>query len=85
MNSITIHGMDKTMATMIREKSREYGLSLNRTIKILLERALGIEPQENTLHANDFEEFRGVWSKTEQKEFRQATSDFEKTNREDWE
>lgn len=41
MKSITIHGMDDEMDRQIREKAAAEGKSLNKTIKGLLEQALG--------------------------------------------
>ena len=40
MKSITIHGIDPKLDKKIAEKSLEYGLSQNRTIKYLLQNAL---------------------------------------------
>lgn len=36
MKSITIHGLEDPLNTLIREKARQEGLSLNKTIKLLL-------------------------------------------------
>ena len=33
MKSITIHGLEDPLDTLIREKARQEGLSLNKTIK----------------------------------------------------
>jgi len=42
MKSITIHGLDGPLDTLIREKARKQQLSLNKTIKLLLEESLGL-------------------------------------------
>jgi len=42
MKSITIHGLDEGLDKIIRDKSRERGLSINKTLKELLGKALGI-------------------------------------------
>ncbi len=36
MKSITIHGIDSNLDKKISEKSKEYGLSQNRTVKQIL-------------------------------------------------
>ena len=43
MKSITIHGLDGKLYERIKEKAKRQGLSLNRTIKNLLEKSLGIK------------------------------------------
>ena len=42
MKSITIHGLDEGLEAMIEEKARQEGLSLNKTVKMLLREALGL-------------------------------------------
>jgi hypothetical protein len=42
MKTMSIHGVDPSMARRIREKSAEYGLSANKTIKIILADSLGL-------------------------------------------
>ena len=53
---MTIHGIDDHLEKMIRFKAEAEGLSLNKTIKKLLETALGIKPQPYTLRR-----IRGCW------------------------
>lgn len=40
MKSITIHGIDPALDKKIAEKSKEYGLSQNRTVKEILQKSL---------------------------------------------
>jgi hypothetical protein len=42
MKTMSIHGVDPTMARKIREKSAEYGLSANKTMKKILADSLGM-------------------------------------------
>ncbi len=83
MTSITIHDLDETVAKLIRARARAEGLSLNQTIKRILEEALGVKPraQKNRRH---FEEFCGTWTKEQVAEFDKAVSDFERVDPEDW-
>ena len=67
---------------LIEKRSRETGLSLNKTIKLLLAEAVGLNPVGR--EKNTFEEFCGVWDDSDLKEFEQATHDFSEINPTDW-
>jgi hypothetical protein len=84
MKSITIHGLDESLEAMIEEKARKEGLSLNKTVKLLLRKALGLEPSGNGDRKADFAEFCGVWSKADQAEFDRKTQDLRKVDPRDW-
>jgi hypothetical protein len=84
MKSITIHGMEKPLASMLKAKAQEEGQSLNKTIKQLLESALGIKVPAKGAFSKDFTEFRDVWSHTDLNIFRKATEDFSSIDKEDW-
>ena len=84
MKSITIHGLDEDLAALIKETAKLEGLSLNKTIKKLLEESLGIKIKNEKLHRGDFEEFCGLWSQTDLVKFNEQVSDFDKVEDEDW-
>ena len=84
MKSISIHGLDDRISKKIDEKAKREGLSLNRTIKNLLEDALGLKSQKTKDHRDDFIEFLGVWSEEEAKAFEESIRDFERIDPEDW-
>ena len=44
MKSITIHGIDEPLEKLIKSRAREEGLSINKTLKKLLEQSLGVKP-----------------------------------------
>ena len=83
MKSITIHGLDALLYERIKEKAKSQGLSLNKTIKNLLEKSLGIGTSKND-HREDFIEFFGAWSEGDAKEFDVSIQDFEKIDPGDW-
>jgi hypothetical protein len=85
MKSITIHGIDNPLAELIKSKAQSQGLSVNKTVKKILEEALGVKPQTVAKRRVDFEEFSGVWSELELAEFQEKTKDFSSVNLEDWE
>lgn len=84
MKSITIHNLDDPLDTLIREKAKTEGLSLNRTIKKLLAEALGLSLKKGEGRGKDFLDLFGVWSNEEVKEFSKQVGDLEKIDREDW-
>ena len=83
MKSITIHNLEDSLDSLIREKAKKQGLSLNKTIQLLLKKALGLStsPTEN----NDFLDFVGVWSKNDEKIFNKNIQSLNEINKLDWE
>jgi hypothetical protein len=84
MKSITIHGVDKPLTELIKSKATSEGLSVNRTIKKMLESALGVRPMQNHTNRREFEEFCGVWSKADLSEFEKNTAPIRKVDPGDW-
>ena len=84
MKSITIHGLDEPLDARIREKARQQGASLNKTIKKLLAESLGLADEGNRNHRHDFADLCGVWSKEDVEEFHQKIEDLSTVDRQDW-
>lgn len=84
MKSITIHGLDETLSQMIYEKAERRGVSINKTIKILLSQALGISVEAHKNKRTFFQDIFGVWSKADYKEFKKNLGEVEKIDPEDW-
>ena len=84
MKSITIHGIDDPLAELIKSRAQTEGLSINKTVKKLLEESLGVKPRLKDTHRSDFEEFCGIWSGSELLEFEEKTEDLRMINHEDW-
>ncbi len=84
MKSITIHGIDDPLAKLIKSKALSEGLSINKTVKKLLEESLGVKPRNNTINRSDFEDFCGIWSESDRTEFEDKTKDLRHVNYEDW-
>ncbi|MBI4669594.1 MAG: hypothetical protein HY747_10520 [Elusimicrobia bacterium] len=84
MKSITIHGMDDNLTARLERQARESGLSLNKTIKKLLAKALGLTCEILAARRQDFEGLCGVWSRQEAKAFKDAIRHFERVDPEDW-
>jgi hypothetical protein len=83
MRSITIHGLEDPLDSLIEERARQQGISLNKAIKQLLAESLGIS-QEGKKHRHDFEDLCGIWSSEDLEEFARHTEEFSKTDSSDW-
>ena len=84
MKSITIHGLDDPTVKLLKAKARNEGESLNKTVRTLLERSLGITSARTQPHRKEFEGLCGVWGKEEKDRFDRAVSDFEKIDESEW-
>jgi hypothetical protein len=84
MKSITIHGIDDPLAELIKSKAQSEGLSINKTVKKLLEESLGVKPRIKGINRSDFEEFCGIWSNSDLTEFEDKTEDLRNVNNGDW-
>ncbi len=82
MKSITIHGIDHALDKKISEKSIEYGLSQNRTVKFILQNSLLSDQKASKRKA--FSDLFGKWSVKEKDEFEERIKDLEKVNESDW-
>ena len=84
MKSITIHGLDHQLDKLIRKRAKKHGLSLNKTMKNLLEESLGIKKLPDYDHSEDFMDLFGTWSEEDKKKFDESISELEKIDEEDW-
>ena len=84
MKSITLHKIDGPLAELIKAKSKSEGLSINKTVKKILEEALGVKPRPAGAFRDDFEEFLGIWSDMDLAEFNARTEALNKIDPEDW-
>jgi hypothetical protein len=84
MKSITIHGLDDPVVKLLKAKAHDEGESLNKTIKKLLERSLGITSTQTQPHRKEFESLCGVWGKEDKERFDKAMLDFEKIDESEW-
>ncbi len=84
MKSMTIHGIDDQLAKLIKSKAQSEGLSINKTIKKMLEVSLGVKPLEERKNMDVFREFYGLWTKADQNEFEEQTADTRTIDSKDW-
>lgn len=80
MKSITIHNFDDDLEKSLVNYSRRNDLSLNKSVKKLLRKALSIgEPKKE-----DFSDLSGIINKKEAKKIVKALLENEKIDNEDW-
>jgi hypothetical protein len=80
MKSPTIHGIERPLYVALQEEAKAEKVSLNKAVKSLLERSLGVAIRSTRPHRKDFEEFCGVWSKADLREFNERVAGFEKVD-----
>jgi hypothetical protein len=84
MSVLTIHALDSNVEKRVRSKARKENKSLNRVLKELLAESVGMSAVTAPDHRADFEEFAGVWSNQDEREFNAVTADLERIDAEDW-
>ncbi len=84
MKSITIHQIDEDIDKKLNELAREKKMSLNKTIKFLLRKALNLESNSKENRKKELSKFLGAWSKDDLNSFNKAVSEFETISEEDW-
>lgn len=84
MKSITIHGIEKPVYELLKAKARSDGLSMNKTLKKILDEFLGVKPRHKDTNRNEFEKFCGIWSKADVTGFMKRTGALRKIDQGDW-
>lgn len=83
MKSITVHGIDKETEKLVKERAKSAGSSVNKVVKELLAKALGLDKGKND-HRDEFLDLFGVWTEADEKQFREAVRDLEIIHPGDW-
>ena len=83
MKSLSIHGIDEKTEKTIEERAKTEGKSVNKIVKELIGKALGLgeNPQDNRAM---FEDLCGVWSEADEQEFLASITDLETIDERDW-
>jgi len=83
MKSISVHGIDEEMDKAVEERAKSEGKSVNKIVKELIAKALGIgdKPPDNRV---EFAELCGVWTEAEAAEFMKLIADLEVADAKDW-
>ena len=84
MKSITIHGLQDPLDSLIRRQAEKQGISLNKTIKKLLAESLGLKSKKEVDNKIEFMDLFGVWTEKDLEEFSRAVQDFEEIDEGEW-
>lgn len=83
MKSITVHGIDKETEKLVKERAKSAGTSVNKVVKELLAKALGLDKGKHE-HRDEFLDLFGVWTEADEKQFREAVRALETVDPGDW-
>jgi hypothetical protein len=83
MKSITIHGIDKETEKLIQKRAKSEGTSVNKIVKGLLAKALGIDKNKQD-NREEYLDLFGIWTEDDEKSFFEAIKDLEQVHPEDW-
>jgi hypothetical protein len=83
MQSITIHGLEERLAKELKKIAQHEKQSLNKTVKKVIEKGLGLEKGKKG-HRTDFLDLFGVWNHMDEEAFSRSTAEFETIFAEDW-
>ena len=83
-SSITIHNLPDKLNQKIRELAKKENQSLNKTIKKLLTKQLGLTTHNPPSDLDEFKDLCGIWSNEEYEQFQNNINDFNIINPIDW-
>ena len=86
MKQITIRGISGKVERIVRKQAREKGLSLNKTLVSLLEKAVGVTPGDvkgDELH-HDLDDLSGVWAREDAEAFDRSLQSQRSVDEELW-
>jgi len=86
LSSITLHNLEDSLYTLLKQKARKEGKSLNRTIQELLTESMGMKrkAEKSGKKKDVYSELCGVMSREELKKMEEAEKEFEVIEEKDW-
>jgi len=82
MKSITIHNLNEELATELENFAKIHRMSLNKSIKELLSRALGLDKKKKKYA--DYSDLCGIWTEAEEAGFHERIKDMEAVDESLW-
>ena len=83
MKSISVHGVSKETADLLRQRAKDEGRSVNKVMKELIDQSLGLGAGKRD-NRPVFAEFCSVWTEEEAKAFLDSIDDLERIDEVDW-
>ena len=85
MATMTLRGLDNTIANALKEQAKKEGTSVNALTLKLIKEKLGIEKKKRCALHNDLDHLAGTWTDQDVSEFEQAAAEFENVDAALWE
>lgn len=82
MKTITLRNIPVELATALEAEKRRRGLSLNRTVLLLIQEAIGIAGTNR--RSNGLHKLAGTWSEDEFQNFEKDTAPFQEIDLDIW-
>ena len=84
MTTMTLRGIDDTLATSLKELARNEGISLNALVLRIIREAAGVEKRKRSVLHHDLDSLAGTWSAEDEAAFLSATGTLEAVDEELW-
>lgn len=84
MTTMTIRGIDDTLAQTLKNLARSQGVSINALMLRLIREATGVDKKKRTTVYHDLDSLAGTWSQQDESEFRSTTEQFDRIDTEMW-
>lgn len=84
MTTMTLRGIDESLAQTLKELARNQGVSLNSLALRLIREAAGIDKRKRTLVHHDLDTLAGTWLEEDESEFLNATRALKAIDEEIW-
>ncbi|MDA8412829.1 MAG: antitoxin [Desulfobacteraceae bacterium] len=84
MTTMTLRGVDETIAGALKEKARREDTSVNAVMLRILKESLGIEKKKRSIVYSDLDHLAGTWSAQDSDDFLAATAVFEAVDEDMW-
>ncbi len=84
MKTITIRGIDHSLAEKIKKEAKKDNLSVNKWIIVQIKKAAGIGGQERFKKHHDLDHLAGTWTKGDMEEFLRHTGHFNRIDKDIW-
>ena len=83
MKTLTLRGIDDSLAEALKEISKQLNTSINKAAIRLLKEAAGLNNEKYKIH-KDLDSLAGTWTEEEYDQFQDSIKDFEKIDEEMW-
>lgn len=84
MTTMTLRGIDDSLAQTLKDLARSQGVSLNTLTLRLIREATGVDKRKRTTLHHDIDSLAGTWSEADEIVFKNATQSFEAIDAKMW-